>query len=101
MTTSADYTMCLHDALPILVDQGDLALGVGDEGVVVVPRRHPELGVGCVALEPLVELAVVEIARLAEEELLDLARRDGRSEEHTSELQAPCTLVCRLLPEKT
>src|SRR5256885_12044709 len=24
----------------------------------------------------------------------------SRSEEHTSELQAPCNLVCRLLPEK-
>src|SRR5256885_9993401 len=28
-----------------------------------------------------------------------LARR-GRSEEHTSELQSPCNLVCRLLLEK-
>src|SRR6266446_7463152 len=25
---------------------------------------------------------------------------DGRSEEHTSELQSPCNLVCRLLIEK-
>src|SRR5256885_7172233 len=30
-----------------------------------------------------------------------LAGRDaGRSEEHTSELQSPCNLVCRLLLEK-
>src|SRR5256885_14660479 len=27
-------------------------------------------------------------------------RRDARSEEHTSELQSPCNLVCRLLLEK-
>src|SRR5256885_966568 len=27
-------------------------------------------------------------------------RRDVRSEEHTSELQSPCNLVCRLLLEK-
>src|SRR5256885_6988567 len=27
-------------------------------------------------------------------------RRWGRSEEHTSELQSPCNLVCRLLLEK-
>src|SRR5256885_11137623 len=26
---------------------------------------------------------------------------DARSEEHTSELQSPCNLVCRLLLEKT
>src|SRR2546426_9308692 len=37
---------------------------------------------------------------------LGAARRDGvcaqchRSEEHTSELQSPCNLVCRLLLEK-
>src|SRR3989454_5364410 len=29
-----------------------------------------------------------------------LARRSPRSEEHTSELQSPCNLVCRLLLEK-
>src|SRR5256885_7464076 len=28
------------------------------------------------------------------------ARSAGRSEEHTSELQSPCNLVCRLLLEK-
>src|SRR5256885_9377913 len=28
------------------------------------------------------------------------AQRGGRSEEHTSELQSPCNLVCRLLLEK-
>src|SRR5256885_15062968 len=27
-------------------------------------------------------------------------RQSGRSEEHTSELQSPCNLVCRLLLEK-
>src|SRR2546426_5506240 len=27
-------------------------------------------------------------------------KREGRSEEHTSELQSPCNLVCRLLLEK-
>src|SRR5256885_11042218 len=29
-----------------------------------------------------------------------VAGRQGRSEEHTSELQSPCNLVCRLLLEK-
>src|SRR2546426_3877362 len=28
------------------------------------------------------------------------AAKEGRSEEHTSELQSPCNLVCRLLLEK-
>src|SRR2546426_4047237 len=29
-----------------------------------------------------------------------VGRLEGRSEEHTSELQSPCNLVCRLLLEK-
>src|SRR5256885_15975525 len=29
-----------------------------------------------------------------------VVRTDARSEEHTSELQSPCNLVCRLLLEK-
>src|SRR5256885_3237374 len=33
-------------------------------------------------------------------EILFLNSHDGRSEEHTSELQSPCNLVCRLLLEK-
>src|SRR5256885_4955797 len=32
--------------------------------------------------------------------VLDDLRRAQRSEEHTSELQSPCNLVCRLLLEK-
>src|SRR5256885_12965032 len=32
--------------------------------------------------------------------LLHVGRLQGRSEEHTSELQSPCNLVCRLLLEK-
>src|SRR5256885_4065005 len=45
--------------------------------------------------------------RSRREPRLDEAHRDGlprghaaRSEEHTSELQSPCNLVCRLLLEK-
>src|SRR5256885_7130325 len=30
----------------------------------------------------------------------EVVRTRGRSEEHTSELQSPCNLVCRLLLEK-
>src|SRR5256885_3643526 len=33
-------------------------------------------------------------------ELPSTVRTAGRSEEHTSELQSPCNLVCRLLLEK-
>src|SRR2546426_8251647 len=37
---------------------------------------------------------------IAREVTLDLEREIARSEEHTSELQSPCNLVCRLLLEK-
>src|SRR6266850_5913021 len=44
-----------------------------------------------------------DITLIEAEVLEDLAATDGivlRSEEHTSELQSPCNLVCRLLLEK-
>src|SRR2546426_11891606 len=43
---------------------------------------------------------LAEVARQAYQErnLADVAK--ARSEEHTSELQSPCNLVCRLLLEK-
>src|SRR2546426_7664663 len=37
---------------------------------------------------------------LSEESVDDFRRLEKRSEEHTSELQSPCNLVCRLLLEK-
>src|SRR5256885_4173071 len=39
-------------------------------------------------------------ARERAAQLVDDHRRQRRSEEHTSELQSPCNLVCRLLLEK-
>src|SRR5438309_8286535 len=67
------YTLSLHDALPILVEQrrqvGAQGCGTGRNGI--------ENGIG--------------ESRL---------RRRRRSEEHTSELQSQFHLVCRLLLEK-
>src|SRR5256885_2449560 len=53
------------------------------------PRRH-----SCVGLLP--RPPHLGLARF----LGRLDRQPGRSEEHTSELQSPCNLVCRLLLEK-
>src|SRR2546427_2115255 len=55
----------------------------------------------CAHLDP--ELGVEVRQRLVEEQegrLHDDGSRDGRSEEHTSELQSQSNLVCRLLLEK-
>src|SRR5688500_19650291 len=54
---------------------------VGDDGVVIEANRRAE-----------------KIFRADPDALA--GRFTGRSEEHTSELQSPCNLVCRLLLEK-
>src|SRR5256885_16089225 len=47
-----------------------------------------------------VDAATRVLAALEHEAALVVAGLDVRSEEHTSELQSPCNLVCRLLLEK-
>src|SRR5256885_17120584 len=78
--TTEIYTLSLHDALPILRE------------------RARELGLD-VGVRELMRDRLVRAYRPAE--LLAAFRvLDARSEEHTSELQSPCNLVCRLLLEK-
>src|SRR2546426_2127354 len=49
------------------------------------------------AIAAVTDLKVIDRTQL----ILDIfSRRAHRSEEHTSELQSPCNLVCRLLLEK-
>src|SRR5947199_9410173 len=71
--TTEIYTLSLHDALPICrPPQG---------------QSHPR---------PL----FLEVGRLGVEHVLEAVADEGRSEEHTSELQSLRHLVCRLLLEK-
>src|SRR5256885_3399751 len=75
--TTEIYTLSLHDALPISRQR------------LHHQDRHGE------------RHRFGERQHTADE--VDLPQRhpgDGRSEEHTSELQSPCNLVCRLLLEK-
>src|SRR5256885_9347399 len=79
--TTEIYTLSLHDALPI--------------------SQPAKPSVAGEAVAALMGLGVAE----ADHRLLDHAAGIGlgdaqRSEEHTSELQSPCNLVCRLLLEK-
>src|SRR5258708_21980516 len=77
--TTEIYTLSLHDALPILDHRG-------------APPR------------PRVARMVQSLPRPARQGEVrvraDAHRADARSEEHTSELQSPDHLVCRLLLEK-
>src|SRR5436189_4024693 len=74
--TTEIYTLSLHDALPIFSIDPDPPGGPGDGDPLV----------------PVSEGALIDVA------ILD--NRIERSEEHTSELQSPMYLVCRLLLEK-
>src|SRR5256885_15860424 len=71
--TTEIYTLSLHDALPISV-------------------RHLGTTSPSLARPRGTQLSVCAPGRFVEVE-------PGRSEEHTSELQSPCNLVCRLLLE--
>src|SRR5256885_10726926 len=75
--TTEIYTLSLHDALPIYVDKK--------------PQLAREAGIKNYGT------TVVQIGAKREEAK---STSEERSEEHTSELQSPCNLVCRLLLEK-
>src|SRR5256885_3236233 len=78
--TTEIYTLSLHDALPIYAHRFHRAVALAREGD---------------ATEDETELRSIEHA---DNPFPDAAL--ARSEEHTSELQSPCNLVCRLLLEK-
>src|SRR2546426_12811127 len=77
--TTEIYTLSLHDALPIYVGHKSRSC--------FTARRNPTRS----------------IALRCSTKSAAMTRNCGsrwRSEEHTSELQSPCNLVCRLLLEK-
>src|SRR2546426_5840250 len=79
--TTEIYTLSLHDALPISPNISGVAQVIHyrsrDASVRIVVNCFDEFGY-CVRIHDVIV----------------------RSEEHTSELQSPCNLVCRLLLEK-
>src|SRR2546426_8872671 len=80
--TTEIYTLSLHDALPI--------------------SRRQARSTGSRTTKTSVLAEVETLAKSFERSLRASNRsaRTVRSEEHTSELQSPCNLVCRLLLEK-
>src|SRR5437762_3794659 len=84
MTRSYIYTLSLHDALPICADRCACRCG---RVVVRRPGRR-----GCRDGRRVLRLQGAAVPERDPPAL--------RSEEHTSELQSPMYLVCRLLLEK-
>src|SRR5437762_742166 len=87
--------------------RGPLKEGMQVEAQVLVtlyePRGRFQLtveGLRPAGLGPLYERFLKLKEKLEREGLFDLAAKRERSEEHTSELQSPMYLVCRLLLEK-
>src|SRR5256885_1347460 len=76
--TTEIYTLSLHDALPICQPADGRRGAAGQPGFAA----HAAQPLGWRGLQ------------------LRARGRFARSEEHTSELQSPCNLVCRLLLEK-
>src|SRR5690348_18214514 len=85
--TTEIYTLSLHDALPISFN-GDVGMG---RKVLQIDDRHLDV----LAIEPGLRLCLVAGSDAGQRK-----PRNARSEEHTSELQSPVHLVCRLLLEK-
>src|SRR5258708_10512000 len=83
--TTEIYTLSLHDALPILV--GEMPRDV-HRALVLEAAHEDARGIGLGEADRAQHPAQPARARVA------------RSEEHTSELQSPDHLVCRLLLEK-
>src|SRR2546426_7978702 len=62
---------------------------------VLIGRHRPRIDV-----QIGVELADTDLVAARLKKRPERGRQETRSEEHTSELQSPCNLVCRLLLEK-
>src|SRR5256885_3145424 len=97
--TTEIYTLPLHDALPICGDVSWRDLG-GWRGARLprrerASRRRTLDGQGQHGDDNRDGFRFVRWPRVR-----DTHPRRRRSEEHTSELQSPCNLVCRLLLEK-
>src|SRR5205807_9530010 len=75
--TTEIYTLSLHDALPIFYYLGRASGLLSKQSIDTLLAAYPDSPRAHQALDRLF-----------------------RSEEHTSELQSPCNLVCRLLLEK-
>src|SRR5205807_5834773 len=93
------YTLSLHDALPICTDRlAKFLTTLGWSNSSPILRMLPEKSHAEIMRRGY-DLPHYKIRTHPGREIVrQLAEK--RSEEHTSELQSPCNIVCRLLLEK-
>ena len=99
--TTEIYTLSLHDALPIweMIYRVTARRGqILEDGQLVILSGN----IVATGIESQAVLRSDELQWRSQEQLMVLRDRitGTRSEEHTSELQSPMYLVCRLLLEK-
>src|SRR5207244_13267906 len=100
LATTAIYTLSLHDALPICSDGGKGSVrGVAHHAShVISPGNEGSIRTDCHAVREASSDSYKCSGRGAAHHAIGVP--SPRSEEHTSELQSPDHLVCRLLLEK-
>src|SRR5207244_12176723 len=97
-STTEFSLLSLHDALPILIAQLFLNLGIDLlDGFLV--RNFKEAPASLLG-KLLQDFFAVRMILLRKPAPAAVPAKKSRSEEHTSELQSPDHLVCRLLLEK-
>src|SRR5256885_5159768 len=99
--TTEIYTLSLHDALPISLFMTTNTSHSANPWLVKGLKYDPVKDftpVARVGELPFALLVHPSVPAKTVQELIDYAKAnpDRRSEEHTSELQSPCNLVCRL-----
>src|SRR5256885_5202555 len=95
--TTEIYPLSLHDALPICVVRAR-RLQIARVWLKLIFRGAVVAGMRTILLSALLLIAVA--CGQAQGKPTSSVGSPTRSEEHTSELQSPCNLVCRLLLEK-
>src|SRR5688500_19389746 len=96
-TTSANVAVNLSDELIQGTPGGRDIWALVEAKVPGLVMSRPDVGGTSGGADQAVVEPVADAGRL---HALQEQNRERRSEEHTSELQSPCNLVCRLLLEK-
>src|SRR5207248_3865607 len=99
-STTAIYTLSLHDALPISdVTTAGPSIRSEGMGTIGLPVRDNDIALQNVIHVPDLRLNILSAERLKKDNCIRYSNwiPHHRSEEHTSELQSPYDLVCRLL----